>query len=142
MASPRSPRPISSSLRIVASLTTTVPSESEAEGLARGLVEARLAACVQVEPGLSSYYRWQGAVQADTEVRLTIKTLPQARAAVEAFLVRYHPYQLPQVLWQTHEASAAYADWMATEVEVPGPESELELEPISAPAAEDLPPPA
>lgn len=103
--------------RTIASLTTTVPSEDEAQALARGLVEARLAACVQVEPGLQSHYRWQGQVQAAAEVRLTVKTLPQARAAVETFVARYHPYELPQLLWQTLEASPAYADWVHEQVD-------------------------
>ena len=101
----------------IASLTTTVPTEPEAQGLARGLVEARLAACVQVEPGLQSHYRWQGELQADAEVRLTVKTVPGARAAVEAFIRRYHPYQLPQLLWQELEASEDYGAWVAGNVD-------------------------
>lgn len=104
--------------RKIASLTTTVPTEAEAQGLARGLVEARLAACVQVETGLESHYRWQGQVQADAEVRLTVKTLPEARAAVEAFISRYHPYELPQMLWQEMEASDAYGAWVAENVNI------------------------
>ena len=51
----------------VLSLVTTVGSEADARRLARGLVEARLAACVQVEPGLQSHYRWQGELQADAQ---------------------------------------------------------------------------
>jgi periplasmic divalent cation tolerance protein len=103
--------------RTIASLTTTVPSEDEAQALARGLVEARLAACVQVESGLQSHDRWQGQLQAAGEVRLTVKTLPQARAAVETFVARYHPYELPQLLWQTMDASSAYADWVREQVD-------------------------
>jgi periplasmic divalent cation tolerance protein len=118
------------SLRTIACLTTTVPSEEEAQALARGLVEARLAACVQVEPGLQSHYRWQDQVQAAGEVRLTVKTLPQARAAVEAFVARYHPYELPQLLWQALEASSAYAQWVREQVDPA----------LSGPAAEDPPP--
>ncbi len=117
----------------IASLTTTVPTEAEAQGLARGLVEARLAACVQVEPGLQSHYRWQGRVQADGEVRLTVKTLPAARAAVEAFITRYHPYELPQLLWQELEASSAYGAWVAENVDAAA---------LSAPPAGGPPPSA
>lgn len=105
----------------IASLTTTVPSEAEAQGLARGLVEAGLAACAQVEPGLQSHYRWDGQLRADPEVRLTLKTLPEARAAVEAFVTRYHPHEVPQLLWQTLEASQAYARWVRAQVQVPPP---------------------
>lgn len=101
----------------IASLTTTVPTEAEAQGLARGLVEARLVACAQVEPGLQSHYRWKGEIQSDPEVRLTLKTVPAARAKVEAFIARYHPYEVPQLLWQEMDASAAYAAWVAGEVD-------------------------
>ena len=114
----------------IASLTTTVPTEAEAQGLARGLVEARLAACVQVEAGMQSHYRWKGALQAEPEVRLTIKTIPAARARVEDFIGRYHPYAVPQLLWQEQDASPAYAEWVRTEVAAA----------VSAPPAE--PPPA
>ena len=119
-----------SNTRTIATLTTTLPTEEEAQALARGLVEARLAACVQVEPGLQSFYRWQGQVQADAEVRLTVKTVPEARAAVEAFVARYHPYELPQLLWQEMAASPAYAAWAQAEVTVPDPAN-----PPAAPAA-------
>ncbi len=103
----------------ILSLTTTVASEADAGRLAQGLLAARLAACVQVEGGLVSHYRWQGAVQADPEWRLTAKTLPGLRPAVEAFLAAHHPYELPQVLWQPMQAGAAYADWVRAEVSAP-----------------------
>ncbi len=101
------------------SLATTVGSEADATRLARGLLEARLAACVQVEAGLVSHYRWQGAVHADPEWRLVAKTVPGLRAAVEAYLADHHPYDLPQVLWQELRAGAAYAAWVAGEVSAP-----------------------
>ena len=52
-------------------------------------------------------------------MRLTVKTVPQARAAVEAFVLRYHPYALPQLLWQVLEPGEAYGAWVEAEVEVP-----------------------
>jgi periplasmic divalent cation tolerance protein len=110
----------------VLSLVTTVGSEADARRLARGLVEARLAACVQVEPGLESHYRWLGKVQADAEWRLTAKTLPACLGPVQAWLAEHHPYELPQLVWQVLCASPAYAAWVREEV--------------SAPVDEDLPP--
>ncbi len=104
---------------LLLSLTTTVGSEADAQHLARGLLEARLAACVQVEGGLVSHYRWQGGLHADPEWRLTAKTLPALRPAVEAFLAARHPYSLPQVLWQALDAGAAYAAWVQGEVSAP-----------------------
>jgi len=101
----------------ILSLTTTVGSEADARRLAAALIEHRLAACVQVEAGLVSHYRWQGAVHADAEWRLTIKTLPAMGDTLRAYLVAHHPYGLPQLLWQEMGASAAYAAWVAAEVD-------------------------
>lgn len=100
----------------VLSLTTTVGSADDARRLAQGLLQARLAACVQVQAGLSSYYRWEGRDCIDEEWRLTVKTAPWRRAQVEAYLANAHPYDLPQLLWQSMDASAAYAAWVAEQV--------------------------
>ena len=99
----------------VLSLTTTVASEDDGRRLARALVDARLAACVQLDR-LESHYRWQGTVHAEPEVRLTVKSVPERLAALQDFLAQQHPYELPQVLWQVLEASPAYADWVRAEV--------------------------
>lgn len=101
----------------ILSLTTTVGNVEDANRLARELVGARLAACVQVEQGLLSHYRWEGRTCEDPEVRLTAKTLPELRAALETFLAEHHPYDLPQVLWHLDEAGAAYAQWVRGEVQ-------------------------
>ena len=96
-------------------VTTTVATLAQAQALARGLLEARLAACVQLEPGLQSFYRWGGKVCDDPEVRLTIKTLPAKAAELQAFVARQHPYDVPQFAAQRMEASAAYFDWVRAE---------------------------
>lgn len=101
----------------ILSLTTTVASREDAERLARALLDRRLAACVQLDAGVQSHYRWKGESCADTEVRLTIKSLPQKLAALQDFMAEQHPYEVPQLLWQTMAASAAYADWVLREVE-------------------------
>lgn len=103
----------------ILSLTTTVASVEEASRLAQALLEQRLAACVQVEPGLQSHYRWQGETCSDAEVRLTVKTLPSRLPAVQAFFAEHHPYELPQLLWQVMQASPAYAAWVRQEVGSP-----------------------
>lgn len=100
----------------ILAVTTTVGRLEDAQALARELVERRLAACVQVEPGLQSFYRWQGALCDEPEVRLTLKTLPERQAALEAFFAERHPYQLPQFLAVTLRASAAYGAWVRAEV--------------------------
>lgn len=102
----------------VLSLTTTVANEQDAQRLAQALLGQGLAACVQVEGGLESHYRWQGAVHEDAEWRLTVKSLPEALPALQAFMVAHHPYELPQLLWQEMDASAAYADWVRGEMKL------------------------
>jgi periplasmic divalent cation tolerance protein len=97
-------------------VTTTVPTLAQAQALGRALVEARLAACVQLEPGLQSFYRWQDRVCDDPEVRLTIKTLPARAGELQAFLARHHPYDVPQFVAQRMEASPAYFAWVGVEV--------------------------
>ncbi len=103
----------------ILSLTTTVASAADAERLARGLLDRRLAACVQVEDGVGSHYRWQGSLHRDAEWRLTVKTLPAALAAIQAYLGQAHPYQLPQLLWQEMQAGPAYAAWVREQVDLP-----------------------
>ena len=106
----------------VLSLVTTVASIEDARRLAGLLLEQRLAACVQVEPGLESHYVWQGRQHAEPELRLTIKTLPQLAGRVQALFAASHPYELPQFLATEMEASAAYAAWVSEAVaERPGP---------------------
>jgi periplasmic divalent cation tolerance protein len=103
----------------VLSLTTTVGSAEEAERLAQALLARRLAACVQVEAGLGSHYRWQESLHADPEWRLTIKSLPEALPALQVFMAEQHPYEVPQLLWMEMWASPAYAAWVRAEVTLP-----------------------
>lgn len=74
---------------------TQLPDAESAERLARALVEARLAACVNVLPGARSFYRWQGEVQADAEQVLLIKTRGECWEALERLVRELHPYELP-----------------------------------------------
>lgn len=100
----------------ILTVTTTVGSMDDARRLARDLVQRRLAACVQVDPIAASFYRWEGRLCEDPEVRLSIKTLPRLRHALAAGLAELHPYGLPQFLAVAQEASAGYADWVRSEV--------------------------
>ena len=100
----------------VLSLVTTVASMADARQLARLLLDRRLAACVQIEPGLVSHYTWQGEQHEETELRLTIKTLPDRTAAVQALFAEHHPYEVPQFLAVGMKASAAYAAWVSEAV--------------------------
>jgi periplasmic divalent cation tolerance protein len=66
--------------------------------MAKRLVEAGLAACVTIGAPATSIYRWQGAVQQDAEVPLTIKTRAARLDALQAAILAGHPYELPEVI--------------------------------------------
>jgi periplasmic divalent cation tolerance protein len=82
--------------RVVA--LSTVATAEDAQRIARALVERRLAACVNVVPGLSSFYRWEGRVQCDEERLLVIKTRSDRLQALRAVLVSLHPYEVPELV--------------------------------------------
>ncbi len=84
-----------SSIRLV---LTTLPDAEIAGALARSLVEAGLAACVNILPPCRSIYRWRGHVQEDGEVPLFIKTSAELYPALETYLRSRHPYELPEIL--------------------------------------------
>ncbi len=96
---------------------TTLPSREQADTMARQLVEARLAACVQVLGPLESTYRWEGKVEHVQEWRLIAKTTSNGYAALEQAIRQAHPYQVPEILAMRATAgSPAYLDWVAKEV--------------------------
>ena len=93
---------------------------SAASELARGLVDARLCACVNVLSGVRSYYRWQGAVEEADEVLLVVKTKKSALAELESRLVALHPYDVPEVLaFDVAGGLPAYLSWVIESVEGP-----------------------
>lgn len=77
---------------------TNLPDEASARALAEHLVDARLAACVNLLAPCTSVYRWQGAIERATEVPLLIKTTAAAYAALEAAIRARHPYELPEIV--------------------------------------------
>jgi periplasmic divalent cation tolerance protein len=99
---------------------TTVGNEEDAVRLAGALVERRLAACVNVLPGVRSIYRWQGALQDDRELLLLVKTTRQRLAAASAAIGELHPYEVPEiVVLGTEFVSAAYGAWLRDAVQRP-----------------------
>lgn len=75
----------------------TVPPEV-AEQLARALVTQHLAACVNRIKGVHSVYRWEGAVETDTEDLLMIKTSRTRFASLQTAVLALHPYELPEII--------------------------------------------
>ena len=94
----------------------TAPDLATARALADALVGERLAACVNLLPGLESVYRWQGQVERGEEVLLLIKTTRTCLPALQARIVALHPYELPEVLAvESAGGLPAYLDWIASE---------------------------
>ncbi len=94
----------------------TAGSAESAEKIARALVEERLAACVNVVPGIRSIYRWQGSVADDAEWLLVAKTARSCFAALEARVRALHSYEVPEVIAiEIVEGSAPYLDWLLRE---------------------------
>lgn len=91
-----------------------VPAEFDAESLARDLVERSLAACVQVGPGVTSIYRWKGAVEKSSERLLVIKTRRELFGGVETAIRARHPYEVPEIIaLPVSEGHAPYLDWIS-----------------------------
>ncbi len=94
----------------------TAPSSDEAARLARGLVEARLCACVNLVSPIRSVYRWKGEVHDEAEHLLLIKTARDRFDAVRAWILANHPYEVPEVLaLPVVDGSSAYLGWLFDE---------------------------
>lgn len=102
---------------------STVASAEDAERLARAVVERRLAACVNVVPGVVSFYRWKDAVQKDEERLLVMKTRADRFPALRAAIEELHPYEVPEVLaFSVADGASPYLRWLdASVAEEDGP---------------------
>jgi len=95
----------------------TCGSTAEAKRIARAVVEARLAACVNILPGaVTSIYRWKGKVETATERLLLIKTSRKRLARLRAAVERLHSYDLPEfIALPVAGGSRGYLQWMGAE---------------------------
>lgn len=98
---------------------STCPDEQTAVRLAASLVEAKLAACVNILGPLRSVYRWKGAVHKEDETLLIVKTHRDRYPQVERLIVQQHPYELPEVIQVAIRAGLAdYLSWMGHCLEI------------------------
>ena len=97
-------------------VVTTTDSHSAAQGLARGAVEARLAACAQVVGPVESTYRWQGEIASAQEWQVVFKTTVDRYAELETHLRARHGYEVPEILCILVQTGApAYLEWITAE---------------------------
>lgn len=92
----------------------TVPVDFDAESLASELVERSLAACVQIASGVTSVYKWQGALEKSQERLLLIKSRRELFGAIEAAIKAGHPYDVPEIIaLPVSVGHGPYLDWLA-----------------------------
>ena len=94
-------------------ILSTCPSKESAESIAMILVENKLAACVNIIPGLTSVYEWQGKIEKSQEHLLIAITRSTAFQAVETAILERHPYELPEIISVPIENGLRnYLDWI------------------------------
>ena len=92
------------------------PDEACANRIALAVVEAGLAACVNLLPRVQSVYRWQGAIESASEVPLLIKTTAGRYTELETAIRELHPYDVPEIIaLPIAQGLPAYLDWLAAE---------------------------
>ncbi|MGH3328177.1 MAG: divalent-cation tolerance protein CutA [Streptomycetales bacterium] len=97
-------------------VVTTTDSAEEASRLARGVVEARLAACVQVVGPVEAFYRWEGKVESDNEWQVQAKTTGERLAELEAYIRERHSYDVPEIVaTPIVGGSEEYLSWLGSE---------------------------
>jgi len=95
---------------------TTAPDADVGRRIARALVERRIAACVQVLPGVTSVYRWKGVQEESAEVLLLVKTVRGRMDDLELALRELHPYDVPEcVAVDAAHVAAPYRAWVLSE---------------------------
>lgn len=106
---------ISSQFRLVLS---TCDNLETARHIAEVLVEKRLAACVNILPGITSIYKWQGDIQHDIEVLLLVKTHTNCLSALETTIRELHTYELPEIINVPISGGLmAYLNWITQSVQ-------------------------
>jgi len=98
-------------------ILNTCPDKESAERIAKTLVEKRLAACVNIIPGLTSVYHWQDQIESSEECLLVIKSIQNAYKAVEQAILDIHPYELPEVIAVPLSTGfAPYIAWISSNI--------------------------
>lgn len=94
----------------------TVPDSDTANAIAKSLVMLKLAACVNVLPGVTSYYEWKGKIEQSGEVLLVIKSNIDKLDELTEFISEQHPYDVPEIVHlNINSGFEPYLDWITTQ---------------------------
>ena len=97
----------------------TVPTGDDGRAIAQALVREKLAACVNILPGIRSIYTWEGEVCEDEEVLLIIKTRADLFKTLSNFVQEIHPYDVPEVIAVPLAVGAeAYLNWIDQVIQI------------------------
>ncbi|RJF99721.1 divalent-cation tolerance protein CutA [Noviherbaspirillum saxi] len=95
---------------------TNVPDHATAQAVARNVLEQKLAACVNILPGVRSVYRWQGDIEEAEEITVLIKSTTARYPELQDAIKTIHPYDVPEIIAMSISAGLpAYLNWIATE---------------------------
>ena len=92
-------------------LITTVPNVNQAKQIANQLIEMKLAACVSFKK-ISSIYKWQGKIQNDEEIELSIKSTPENLNAIIEILKEKITFEVPQLIYKLFDSEINYLNWV------------------------------
>lgn len=99
-------------------LRINCPDDATATAIARAAVEARLAACANIEPPIRSVYRWEGRIEEGLETPLLLKTVPNYFNALEALVRAHHPDEVPAILaLPITQTTDDFGAWLKAETE-------------------------
>jgi periplasmic divalent cation tolerance protein len=100
----------------VIAVLTNLPDSGSAFNLARELVKLRLAACANVLPEVTSFYRWEGREEEAREHPVLIKSTRDRYVELEAAIRKMHPYTLPEIVaWPIETGLPEYLRWVEAE---------------------------
>jgi periplasmic divalent cation tolerance protein len=96
----------------------TVPDEAVAKQIASALVTEQLAACINIVPGITSIYRWKGAIESDMELLLIMKTTAAVYPQLQDRISAMHPYDLPEIIAVSLDSGLPeYLAWITNSLE-------------------------
>ena len=92
-------------------LVTTEKNKKAAKKIAKLLLKQKLASCVSLKD-IFSIYEWEGKIEEVKEAQLTIKSKPELKNALIAFLQKSSSYEVPQIVYKKYNSEKKYANWV------------------------------